>query len=265
MRGKFQGRWIPFQFLSLCAAHLLNLSRSFCGDAGNLITAEKDPNFACTKMQQRNPRRRKKLLHSDLKAPECPLISKFNKTPLIIADTKSWSPNCIPSGIWGSPIFLIQRDEFSRENSLLNYLRTVLQQQCPLILLDFVARLCVAKLNLLLSTRKGRKQSLEVRMWRLVMRTPPSLGPLPRAGLQVSFWQLEELRQSTWIMQKWRWHDLICLYWHMKLELHTTDFRDRNLDQEFDNCAEAAVSRALGVRARVVQETNIDSHICKIF
>ena len=36
--------------------------------------------------------------------------------------------------------------------------------------------------------------------------------------------QHEELQQSTWIMQKWRWHNLICLYWHIESQLQTSWF-----------------------------------------
>ena len=34
--------------------------------------------------------------------------------------------------------------------------------------------------------------------------------------------QHEELQQSTWIMQKWCWHNLICLYWHIQSQLQTS-------------------------------------------
>ena len=69
-----------------------------------------------------------------------------------------------------------------------------------------------------------------VRSWRfraLVLESADTDGPKKRGPVVRSDRQHEELQQSTWIMQKWRCHNLICLYWHIESQLQTSWFYPR--------------------------------------
>ena len=112
---------------------------------------------------------------------EWPLISKFNKTPTDDYGYRKWVPNCILDAfVRQSPRNLQFRYDFPKKvlnGELFAHSHSVTMS---LMLLDFVARLCDTKLNLLLSTRSGSGLSLEVRMRSLVSGAQPfgDLHPL---------------------------------------------------------------------------------------